>query len=1232
MKAISTARNNVNTQKWPYKILEKEINNKINNILNLIIFDTSKNVSGEHTQDYLKYINRNVCKLNSKKEDIPSDAVENEVVNAEENTLANEVAIADGGSNNRNIQQLKWKYYNNISVGVLKEYIKTVHRSKSNLGLTYATNGKWNKLLDPYEDKANPEKVKKEKMIKQDETFNEARYARLSKNLTNKNVCSKKRKLHKCEEEKDMEKKVEREVEKEKESGEYMLNGEYDSVLKNANLNEVKYLWLKHAVVIFKLLIDCNLKVDIKRKLSLSRAVLCFLKNKNIHVNTDLYLSYCYLLSKINMIDKELVIIMYSHVQNDFKHLSMLNKFYLFSCIHNFNFLSKKFQKIRTYLHSHFYSLVKGEYLSRIGDNIQTSRELVSGQVEWVGFQEEEKIRHSYEEEHKQIGKNTKVYPTTIKALSARKRLSPTQKENFMFLNNYLFHIYEILFKNKNYISHLDRTLFKFVINNEMMKCNKVEAKVFKSIVKLCDRDLINFIFNKIIDNIESYDNLEIYNMLTYFSKNENEYLSHFLHILNEKKKNFENMNIKHVIYLYVYINRILKRYFKKRKGKSLTTARWNHMQELVNSISDKLNKKNGSTRIAMSFLRASSKLGKECKKECTEECKKECTEECKKECTEECKKECTEECKKECTEECKKECTEECKKECTEECKKECTEECKVELCTSYVNNLKKENEMCFLYELEARTEEDMTVTGEECVELMKKLNEIFLYILTQKIIYLNVNNIITLLYNTCPIFNENQIIFVNKLFMQLFEENRLVLNFLHIYSALFRNFLFYYHTNVGLRKVESCQIHTGDTKIDMSVYSNKVDKIFKYIKKHYYINYENMCDVSKYTIVLNVYVNLVLDLLMYYIYKRGAQGYTQGDAIKNAEEHAKEDSLRDAQGDEKEDASCDMYQRKMASFIIHIFTHLQFITYNNGQDSSIPMNKLQLFFNYSQDIVKKLSTYVDALAYPLCFMEERGEPLSLTGENVNVGKNGHNNGRKKLRNGGHAMDRNINNVTDDPGEVSTLFKNSFLHDDMYIDVTIPHCCFSKNEPNMGHVQICKNLKTNSYSMLINDKSNNIITTNSEEMSRNDNMGKCLPNDMRQHVSNRNMKDMSSNVCNFVHIIEYISYICSYIYFKTNAKDNTHIKENMMYIYLSLQKYNKMNNYLVNNIFKILKNSHSKELSQNAIFIIALDYIREYKNVNSITIKIFRYLKKNKFNVVINKGEYLSIPSNSPK
>ncbi|CXI50136.1 conserved Plasmodium protein, unknown function [Plasmodium berghei] len=821
----------MNLHKLSYIVLEREINNKVNAILNIIVHVNKKYINSEYGDSYLKFIATNYSSGNANFTERSTSHTHFNIFDEHNQSVYNDNIV------------LTCKHYSNASLNLLKQCARSFHRDKSQ----YNT-----KNLKNVKNKTN--------IITRGNYLNDIKNG---KELNNRIISE--------------------------------LN--YSHIV--TNLDDIKHLWLKHIMIIFKIIIESNLMIDIKRKLELTTFIVNLLKNKNINIsiiNTDLFLSYAYLLSTINRVDREFAILLCERVLNNYKSLNILNKFYLFSSIYNFNFLSKKFQQMTNYMHKYFYSLIKEEYLAnRKGNNIPSYFE------DGDKGHSSNSITFPYRtQNHDEIVESKKKYVL----LQDRSQ----NKEYLVVVNNYLFNIYDILFKNKKHISHEDRSLFKHVINEELLKYNKINYNFFRMIIKMCDHNLVHFMFTLIVNNLEAYNHIEINNILIYCSKNNNNYFCLFWGIL--KENGFENINIRHVIYLYIYINRMLKRKMKKKElhndeyesngcnigGKIPLhhgTFSNKYVKELLSNPLQYKSEKKGSNTVSRSLELNSIKNIEE-EKNST-------------------------------------------KKDRIIQFNKLMNEwEC-------YYDNLLE------IKKREKANKNDINII-EKNMHILKNINDLLVQVLKKKIYYLNVNNVITLLYNTCPIYDENQAKLVHSFFSQLFEDNQLVVNFTHIYNELYKNFIFYND------KDKLSNIDGGDSTMEfplynsdnIKIYEKRLSNIFSYIKKRYYINNRIIYNTSKYTIMLNVYNKFVVDILMFYLYKNNIY----------------DDYM--------------LRERKIIKdFLIHIYTHILFIFFNK-KEKDVQIKELELIFNYSRSITKKLYLYAYSIKYGSTILDQLQNKLA--------------------------------------------------------------------------------------------------------------------------------------------------------------------------------------------------------------------------------------------------------------
>ncbi|SBT44865.1 conserved Plasmodium protein, unknown function [Plasmodium ovale wallikeri] len=928
-----------------YSLLEKEINNKVNTILNCILYNKHNNLYSQCRNMYRKDIKHSTWSVVDDRKYDTRDRIDE----------------------TKNCTLRKWRYYDKMCIDLLKEYVKLVLRSKRNSNMLLSANrdqvGEHIYTVD--HGRRGKEEIyayqrKNEENIHKNEKKNE-------KIEDTSSECHNVTMLHRAQMVKEQ-------------------NGLFIDRLNFAEedicLKSIKFLWLKHVVIIFKLLIEDNLRVDDKRKFAMTTAVVKVLKSggggmqgNSVLWNNCLLVS-CHLLATINMIDRELLLLICRRMEKVYKSLSHLNKYYLFTCVHNYSFISKKFQQMVKYVSSYFYNLLKDKYLRKDGQQIEGRKREKMQQTndgETTTTKEEENITN--------IANNKLAFSSVY---SLRRR-----EEYFPPFDNYLQHIFYIMFKGKKFISQRDRALFKCAMDDDLQKGNKINCKYFRTIINMCDKDLRLFLFHNIVNSLEFYDNAEMYSILTLLTKCEDEYLSDFVHILKETSS-FERMNIKHVASLYILINRILKKEMKRRRRSSL---RWNGDSKTGNNVGGIT-----STEYASLYEELSHKA--------------------------------------------------------------------------FHLDILLNESEKNFAEETKLDND-DVVNAVKGKIELVKSINELLLPILTKKKNYLNSNTIVTLLYNTCPIEEEEQVVFVYNLLLQLYEENRLGINFVNIYDVLFRNFCFYLEEErnngtVGVYTI--CNNGQKESISSMSIYENKVKRIFHHIRRRFYVNEETIYNVSRYTIVLNILAKFVLHIFTHCLHK-------------NDEER-------------------ELLQIKMTSLIIRLYTHLHFIFDARGE-ATFQGNQMELVLNYSRRIVDSLGEYVDAIIHS---------------EGVASALGSHN-----------------------PMDMS---KNGSAH---------------------------------MFAMVLYGKSNEDATTISSGDKRMCTGGE-IPNkkESPQLVCSSSCNYGNSYVKSFLHIMQYIAYVCSFIHLTKGEEEGINIKENMKYIYMRMLKYDNQNGHLSNSIFGIPKNGIS--------------------------------------------------------
>ncbi|CZU00062.1 hypothetical protein CYL21_2150 [Plasmodium falciparum NF54] len=1228
----------VNYKNASYINIEKDINNKINKILNLIVYDVNKKktTSCSYITDYIKYMNKHVYKLRDEQDLIP-DSKDN--------------------------LYIQWKYYNQITVNVLKEYVKKCHRNNIDGNYNYEKK----KRTEPYILTANDTCAlfpfhmidnyakTKEKKKKHDVYYD------MCNILGNKNVSCEKNiiNLQKCEEEITCEiqndKSIDNHIISKRNNIEEHIFENYvqkdKNILNNSsyiyynipNLNYIKYMWLHHSLVIFKLLIDTNLKVDIKRQFNMTKIIVSLLKqlnnnnsNNNNNINSssnninsssnninsssnninsssnninsssnninsssnkyyytniidiDLYLSYFYLLSKINMIDKHMVIQLCTLFKKDYKKLSDLNKFYLLRSIYNFDYSSKHFQQMLNYLQKYFYTLIKKHYLDNntyhnydacissiygkkeissndmcynigrtqkgekneitslrkytkeidVNENVNANVN-VNENINNINYNNSDDAYNNTELYNTFLPSSYNMYNTDMCYNVLSKKINKNNDK--LFFHNYLLEIFEVLFKRKKHISLLDKTIFKCVVNQEISIYNKINLDLFKNIVKLCDEELIYFLFNKIIQDIENYDNLEIYQLLTHLKKyEENNSLCYFYNFfLILKEKQFEYMNIKHVIYIYIYINRYLTKEFKKQQKKKMMkdlisiniTEKINEIHNVDNMI-DMLHKKSNFTsqyEYIYTFLNFSiyniNNINKYDNKQII---------------------------------------------------KNKTDDNHNVEifnkLLNEHINEKDKDVKKDDFFSSENKDKMDMKMKIKNefmCIELLNDINKNITIVLSQKINYINIKNIITLLYNTCQIRYEYQMSFVMNLFFHLYEEYSMLINFLHLYKILFQNFLFYYYNGITEYIKEIYDENKGEyiymdkrNNYMIYTYENKMKHIYNYINRRYYINEHRLYDINKFTILLNIYEKYLFNFITYNIYKCSN---IQNEKIN---EKIKENEIL-----------------KNSFFIIYIYTHLQYIIFNKKKkyNHNIPLNNVELIFKYSKQIIKKINIYLKSNLWALGYIQNMND--------------------FKCNDDNH---KNINNF-----EMSKHTKYKF-NNEVECNVLSNHFY----EKNKFDILLFEKLEDKKFAPIINI-STFINSYNNKEYNE-------FTNDIIPYNINNSILNFEYNVVPlFYHILQYINYICTYIYFNTNTNENINIKESLIFISLTCLKNNfnisNHNILLMNNIYTILKSIHINEINKNILFIISLDYIYKYCNVKNIIRKLFRSSKNRKFNYNFN-------------
>ncbi|SBO23717.1 conserved Plasmodium protein, unknown function [Plasmodium knowlesi strain H] len=836
---------------WGYIYVEKEIHTRINDLLNRIVY--GRNSGG-------------VC-----------------LQGREEGHFTERVLTQDN-SNGKGTS--KRKCYDKIAVDLLKEYVRGFHREK----------GKCRLVVFQGEELTNGEKTVEGK---------EQRVNNLSQ-FTNGKSLNRDSNLPKVQ----LTEYRDTSSLKKKRPSRELVDNLNNKVNTSVHLNDLQYIWLKHTMIIFKLLIESNRRVEEKRKSEMTTTVLVLLKRtlrdiprgcpENGSTKVDTLLQWAYLLSKVNMVDKELIIQMCHFFQNKMKTLSSVNKFYLLSCMSSFHFLSKKFLRLENYLQRYFYNLLRmelGGHLHQGGVNLPTHRH----------------------EEHSKEGSES----TYTRARIANRMDEPTDTlaTHPTFSTSELC---QVLFKQKKHLTHLDRTILKNVLNGEVMNYGKVTAPFFKFIVKLGDRDLQRFLFDRIMEHVELYEQADLNNVLGSFIKREglrrksqerlekgaihqaeeqDEEFSTLVNILLEA--NLDNMNLKHVCYLYVYINRHLKKELRKnmrgRKKKDMQAG--------------------------------------------------------------------------------------ECVDQTNYTTSRHTTSEQEV-----HTNTFLPFEEICEEKDFYEGVPDGDPHEGN--INLMNQVNEKIILTLEKKMYYIKMNNIVTLIYNTCPIISPKQVAFLEICFAHLVEEKYLMFNLAKVYRSLYNRFL-----HSGMFKSAECRIPPNrgkylnqssisseeDAKWIFAVrlqHDEKMEKIFSYLKERYYLKREqDLGDISICTILLNVCQKFLLELLVYSFHRSQRWGVFQWKEQLPRQGHL---------GGSGAAAVLDLVQ--------HIYTHLHFVFvstrgglkekgvkddwdgdgYNHGdhldrnEEAHLPLYRKQfeLALLYGRNLVSHMGSYVDSVesAFELC------------------------------------------------------------------------------------------------------------------------------------------------------------------------------------------------------------------------------------------------------------------------
>lgn len=206
----------MNLHKLSYIVLEREINNKVNAILNIIVHVNKKYINSEYGDSYLKFIATNYSSGNANFTERSTSHTHFNIFDEHNQSVYNDNIV------------LTCKHYSNASLNLLKQCARSFHRDKSQ----YNT-----KNLKNVKNKTN--------IITRGNYLNDIKNG---KELNNRIISE--------------------------------LN--YSHIV--TNLDDIKHLWLKHIMIIFKIIIESNLMIDIKRKLELTTFIVNLLKNKNINI------------------------------------------------------------------------------------------------------------------------------------------------------------------------------------------------------------------------------------------------------------------------------------------------------------------------------------------------------------------------------------------------------------------------------------------------------------------------------------------------------------------------------------------------------------------------------------------------------------------------------------------------------------------------------------------------------------------------------------------------------------------------------------------------------------------------------------------------------------------------------------------------------------------------------------------------------------------------------------
>ncbi|KJP88987.1 hypothetical protein AK88_01279 [Plasmodium fragile] len=822
-------------KKWAHINVEKEIHTRVNDLLNRIVY--GRNRGEHHSSDRIH---------------TPDDS------NAKATS--------------------KWRCYNKIAVDLLKEYVRAFHREKK----------KCHPIVYQEEKLHNGEKMEEGKTQRVNDTGECANGRSVDKGGDRSML-----QLTQHKDKSDLRKK--------EQPSKYLTDNSNSRMNTIVNLDHLQYIWLKHTMIIFKLLIESNVKVEEKRKFGMTSTVLVLLKRTlrgmprgcpaNGRTRADNVLSWAYLLYKVNMVDKELIIQMCHFFQPQLKTLTSINKFHLLSCMSSFHSLSKRFLRVENYLQGYFYNLLK-----MVDKHVQEGSEAAYTPAGFVQRRDEAAV-------------------TTAAAPTSHQFLCPSE-------------LCQVLFKRKKHLTHLDRTILKNVLNRQVVNYGKVPPSCFKFILKTGDRDMQRFLFERIIEHVELYEQAELNHVLGSFVKKEgmrrklqgklakgeelhqaaeqDEDFSTLMHILLEA--DLHNMNLKHVFYLYVYINRLLKKELRKtmwgRKGKAIQEEHCLSRITTPEGEAQTNYTQNGHT-----------KRGQEVD-----------------------------------------------------------------------TNPFHSFEQIC---EAEDYHEGAVLYDGDPHggnISLMNQVNEKIILILEKKIYYIKMNNLITLMYNTCPIISPKQIAFLEVCFSHLVEEKYLTFNLAQVYHSLYKRFVHsgmcmspQYSIHVSREKwLHDARIANGENAkwipAVRSQYEQKMEKIFSYLKERYYLKREqDMGDISTCTILLNICQKFLLNLLLYSFHREHLSGYGHlrcGGAA----------------------AVLDLIQ--------HICTHLHFVIVStrggmeeegvkddcdgdryDDEEERRPLRRKQfeLALVYGRNIVSHMDAYVDSVerAFQLCSNSEDGIPL---------------------------------------------------------------------------------------------------------------------------------------------------------------------------------------------------------------------------------------------------------------